>query len=473
MRTFLSFLFTCLSLSALAQGYNIQFSSNAPYGKAYLAYYMGRNLSVQDSAEVAKTGKVQFKGKALLPPGIYTIVYANKSFSSDFLIGKNQSISIKADTANPANTNITGDADNEIFMAYQNVMAVKGKQLMRAKLSYEEATTAADSALHEATYDKLNDEMNAYRYNIINTQPQSMMAALLLAMKGPPMPEKIPVTLQDSLDNFQFYKQHYWDGFDFSDDRLVRTPFFLPRLEGYYRNVLQQSEADTIIKDIDYKLVLARSSPQMYQFLLNWFTDEYINPKYMGQDAVFVHLYEKYHSKGLTYWLNEKQLKTITDRAYMQMSNLIGRPAENILLTTADDKPMSLYDVQSAYTLLVFWDPTCGHCKETIPRIDSFYNASWKQKGVKIVGVLTEKKLPEWKDFLTQHKLGEWVNLYQNETQMLEEKQSVKPGYRQNFDVVVTPTILLLDDKKRIIAKKLSIDQLHEFLMVKTSGTKP
>ncbi len=45
-------------------------------------------------------------------------------------------------------------------------------------------------------------------------------------------------------------------------------------------------------------LLLARSSPEMYKFLLNWLTDEYINPKYMGQDAVFVHLFEKYHSKG-------------------------------------------------------------------------------------------------------------------------------------------------------------------------------
>ena len=82
------------------------------------------------------------------------------------------------------------------------------------------------------------------------------------------------------------------------DDRIVRTPFFLPKLERYYREIMPQS-ADSLKKDIDYKLLLARTAPEMYKFLLNWLTDEYINPKYMGLDAVFVHLFEKYHSKGL------------------------------------------------------------------------------------------------------------------------------------------------------------------------------
>jgi len=141
-----------------------------------------------------------------------------------------------------------------------------------------------------------------------------MMAILLKAMRESPYPEKQPITRQDSLDNYNFYKAHYWDGISFMDDEVVRTPFFKPKLEAYYRQVMPQS-ADSIIKDVDYKLLLARSAPEMYKYLLNWLTDEYINPKYMGQDAVFVHLFNKYHSKGLTNWLNEKQMEAITRRA--------------------------------------------------------------------------------------------------------------------------------------------------------------
>ena len=40
-------------------------------------------------------------------------------------------------------------------------------------------------------------------------------------------------------------------------------------------------------------------------------------------------------------------------------------------------------------------------------------------------------------------------------------------GYRQLYDVTLTPTIYLLDKEKRIIAKKLTWQQLDDLLQVK------
>jgi hypothetical protein len=57
------------------------------------------------------------------------------------------------------------------------------------------------------------------------------MAALLLAMKEPQVKNNKPVTHEDSLENYNYYKAHYWDGVTFMDDRIIRTPFFLPKLE--------------------------------------------------------------------------------------------------------------------------------------------------------------------------------------------------------------------------------------------------
>jgi hypothetical protein len=203
-----------------------------------------------------------------------------------------------------------------------------------------------------------------------------MMTLFLKTMKEPEILYRSPKNRKDSVENFNYYKAHYWDGITFMDDRILRTPFFLPKLERYYREVIPQS-SDTIINDIDYKLLLARTCPEMYKFLLNWLTDEYISPKYMGQDAIFVHLFEKYHSKGVSSWLNEKQMETISRRAYMQMSNLIGVKAANIDMVDSTGKKRALYDQPADYMLIIFWDPTCGHCKEELPRIDSIYRASW------------------------------------------------------------------------------------------------
>jgi len=471
MKTLLTLTATLLSLQITLAQYQVTLRSNYRSGIAYLTYHMGSNFNVEDSAAVNSQGIVVFKGKKTLPGGIYAIVFPGKKYTADFFIDKEQVIAIKADTTDLANMQVTGSKENILFQQYQQFVAAKGGLLQKERMAYLSSKNAADSALHEANYNKYNKELNDYRNSIIRNQPASMMALLLNAMKEPPYPTKQAVTRQDSLDNYNFYKAHYWDGITFTDERIIRTPFFLPKLERYYREVVPKTP-DSIIKDADYKLLLARTSPEMYKFLLNWLTDEYISPKYMGQDAVFVHLFGKYHSKGLSPWLNEKQMETISKRAYMQMANLIGEKAANLEMLDTAGKPSPLYEVNSAYTVVVFWDPTCGHCKEEMPKIDSVYRASWKKKNVKIYAVLTEDQKSEWIKYINDHNLSGWLNVYQTKEMQAADYASQKPGFRQLYDVTMTPSLYLLDNEKRIIGKKLTWQQLNGLLEVKWADAK-
>jgi peroxiredoxin len=440
-------------------------------GIAYLTYHNGKNLNIEDSAAVNNKGVAIFEGKRKLPGGIYAMVLPGKSKLVDFFIDKEQIISIKIDTTDLLNkTVVTGSKENILFQEYQKNMAIKGKLWEQERVAYSKSETKKDSLLHEANYNRLNKELNEYRETIIKTQPQSMMTAVLNAMKEPPLLMQNPKTRNDSLSNYYYYKEHYWDGVTFMDDRIIRSPFFLPKFEKYYRDILIQ-QPDSIIKVADYQLLLARSAPEMYKFLLNWLTDEYINPKYMGQDAVFVHLFEKYHSKGLTSWLNEKQMETISRRAYMLMANLLGAKAADLEMVDTAGKPASLYKFDAEYTIVCFWDPNCGHCKEEVPRLDSFYKASWKAHGVKMYGVLSgdskEDLLPAWKKFINEHNLGEWKHVHITKEMEAADAAAQKPSYRQLYDVTMTPTMYLLDKEKRIIGKKLTPMQTDELLQVK------
>jgi thiol-disulfide isomerase/thioredoxin len=462
-----------VTTGAFAQGYQVTLQiPQYKHGIAYLTYYMGANLNIADSAAVSNAGTAVFKGTQKLPGGIYVVVFPGKRQKTDFLIDKEQKINIKvADTNNITGTAvITGSSANNLYLQYQKFVAQKAALLETERRAYAASRNKPDSLFHERNYNQLNKDLNAYRENLIKTQPTSMMAALLKAMKEPQLPQANPVTKEDTLANYYYYKGHYWDGVSFMDDRIIRSPFFLPRFERYYREILPQI-ADTIIKDIDYKLLLARNSPELYKFMLNWLTDEYINPKYMGLDAVFVHLFNKYHSKGLTKWLNEKQMESINRRAYMLMANLVGEKAANLEMLTTEDKPTSLYDLNAAYTVVAFWDPNCGHCKEEIPRLDSFYRAGWKSHNVKIFAVLTPDDkgnvIPEWQKFIKEKNLQEWTHVYKTKEMEEADYKAQKPGYRQLYDITMTPTIYLLDKTKNIIAKKLTLQQLDELLQVK------
>ncbi len=475
MKKYLVFFFLYIRVSsASAQGYTISLQSNYKSGIAYLTYYLGKDLVLQDSAAVGNNGKAIFKNKTKLPGGIYAIVFPGKRFTADFLIDKEQEINIVADTNHLDKIQITGSPANILFKEYQTTVNTKGKLLQDARTAYEKAKTKQDSTKLEANYKKLSKELNDYRESIVKTKPTSMMALLLNALRESPYPTKVPKTREDSLENYQYYKSHYWDGVSFLDDRIVRTPFFLPKLENYYRQVMPQA-ADSLIKDIDYKMLLARSAPEMYKFLLNWFTDEYISPKYMGQDAVFVHLYQQYHSKGLATWLNKTQDSVVTRRAFMLMSNLIGEQGANLDMVDTSGKLTSLYDVKADYILLIFWDPNCGHCKEELPKIDSLYRANWINKNLKIYAVLaeTEKHKEEWINYIRKHHIEDWINVYQTDALHDIEAKNNRPSYRQLYDVSLTPTMLLLDKTKRIIAKKLTREQINDFLEVKIkSGDK-
>ena len=188
----------------------------------------------------------------------------------------------------------------------------------------------------------------------------------------------------------------------------------------------------------------------------------------MGQDAIFVHLFEKYHSKGLTSWLNEKQMETISRRAYMQMSNLIGVRAANLEMIDSTGKSTPLYDLNADFTLVIFWDPSCGHCKEELPRIDSIYRASWKKNGVKIYAVLTENdKKTEWVNYIKEHNVGDWTHVYETKAMEKTIADGQRAGFKQLYDVTQTPTLFLLDKEKRIIGKKLGWQQLNELLETK------
>ena len=83
-------------------------------------------------------------------------------------------------------------------------------------------------------------------------------------------------------------------------------------------------------------------------------------------------------------------------------------------------------------------------------------------------GVLTEPKdFDLWKKFIIDKSLGNWINVYETEAQRKIVEQSKQPSYKQLYDVTQTPTMYLLDKDKKIIAKKLTMEQMDDLLDVK------
>jgi hypothetical protein len=472
----LSLTTSILLLQAFSQeGRRIQVTLK-PYqhSKVYLGYYYGKIRAVADSAILDGNSTATFTAKDKLPGGIYFLVSPEKVILFEMLIDSQQHFSVSADTTNlPGSITFTGSTDNNIFQSYTRFTNTKGISIVAGQKELATARSGADSTRIKDKIKRLNTEIQEYRENISEKYPNSLLTTLFRLLKepNPPPAARQPGGKYDSLYAYRYFKSHYWDDISFTDDRLTRTPIFEPRLDKYFRDLVPP-DADSIEREADKMLLESRTSKAMYQFLLVYFVQKYVNPEYMGQDAIFVHLFEKYINTGEAEFFTEKYRQFLNNRAYSLMANLIGQPAANLEMVDSSGNPQPLYDVNAPFTVICFWDPTCSHCKEVVPRLDSIFHASWQKEGVKLYGVMVDGGKEAWAQFIRDHNLKDWIHVYQTKAQQDSIEAAGKPGYKQLYDVYQTPILYLLDKDKRIVAKKLSFQQLDEVIKLKLQHPK-
>lgn len=468
-----SILFSCQLFAQT--GYQLKITIK-PYKNQfiYLGYYFGKLKALADSALLNNNSIATFSGKQKLPGGIYFIVSPRKEILFELLLDKQQIFSVAADTANlPSSVIFTGSEDNIVFQSYSKNIEVKGKEINSLLQELQSAPAKTDSVRINDKLQVLNKEMQQYRNDLEKKYPASMLAALFRSMKEPVIPPSVNHSGQkyDSSFAYNYYKSHYWDGITFADERLLRTPIFEPKLEKYYKDLVVP-DPDSIKKEIDIMLLKSRSNKEIYKFLLTHFVQKYINPEYMGQDAVFVHLFEKYiNNNPEVDWFTEKYRKYMSDRAYSLMANLIGQPASNMQMVDTSGKARPLYDVQAVFTVVCFWDPTCSHCKELVPKVDSIFQTKWKKEGVQVYGVMVDGGKEAWLKYIRENNLKDWIHVYETAEQKDSVNAAGKPSYKQLYDVYQTPVLYLLDKDKRIIAKKLTYLQIEDVINLRLKNT--
>jgi len=455
-------------------GYQISLTLK-PYKNqyVYLGYYYGKVKALADSALLNTNSSSAFKGKQKLPGGIYFLVSPRKEILFEMLLDKEQHFSMTADTANlPEGVVFSGSADNTMFQSYSKYIAIHGKQI-NTLLGELRSASKADSATINNKLQMLNKQIQQYRGDLEGRFPASMLAALFRSMKEPVVPpaRMHPDKNYDSAFAYRYYKTHYWDDISFTDERLLRTPIFEPKLEKYFKELVIP-DPDSIQKEIDIMLLRSKSNREMYKYLLTHFVQKYINPEFMGQDAVFVHLFEKYiNNNPQVDWFTEKYSKHMSDRAYSLMANLIGHPAANLEMVDSTGKPTPLHSVEAPFTVVCFWDPTCSHCKEVVPKVDSMFQKKWKSMGVKLYGVMVDGGKEAWMKYIRENNLNNWLHVYETTEQKDAVYAAGNPGYKQLYDVYQTPVLYLLDKDKRIIAKKLTYQQIDEVITLKYKNT--
>jgi thiol-disulfide isomerase/thioredoxin len=151
---------------------------------------------------------------------------------------------------------------------------------------------------------------------------------------------------------------------------------------------------------------------------------------------------------------SEDVKKRIAEKVNTLKDLLVNKTFPALTLTDPAGKKVSVQTVQANYTILFFYAPTCGHCKEASPTLKAFYEKN-KANGIKVMAISTEHNVEDWKSFITTYHFEDIINGFDSLNQI---------DFNKKFDVVTTPTVYILDKNKKIIARKMPVEQLEDFL---------
>lgn len=438
-----------------AEGYKINIE--LPYAarqEIQLTYHYLDKIYACDTILLDTNGAGIFQGDSLLTQGLYMIMI-NQNQHFDFLLGADQQFSIYNNSAQSQTMKVEGAEETEAFVDYLTFLEglkAKSKQLSE---EFKSATPEEKEQIKEERK-ALDGNMKAYWETVGKNLPGSFLYKFLTANEVPLLDiSTLPEEIQQNdslllLARFNYQREHFWDNFDYTDERMLYTPFFKPKLETWFNKVLFPAY-DSVKPYVYDFLDQVESNPRIFQFAASFFINSSINSNVMGMDALFVDLANDYYLNGKAFWATENSLDKIRENVLFMKDNLIGKTAPDLMMESYDGEFISLHQTEAKVTVVLIFEPHCGHCKVFVPEFHDEIYSRFKDKGLEVYAIYSMDNKEEWTEFLIDHDLFDWINVWDPEN---------TTRFKIRYDARITPGVYVLDENKKIIAKKVTVEQL-------------
>ena len=450
-----------ISASAFGQGYSLHFKVDGLRDTtAYLGFYQWESQYIKDTAHVDSKGEFVFTGKQKLAPGVYMLVLKQTRIF-DFVVDGNQNFSFETSTADYIkNMKVRDDLDNKLFFENMAFLTERHKEAEPFLKIIKDSTLTEDQKKSaRESFTKINDKVVAYQDKLIADNPKTLTARMINSSKAvviPPPPKK-PDGSIDSTFQLKWYREHFFDHLDLGDEALTRLqqPVYKEKVNEYLDR-LYAPHPDTVFRAVQKIMAMAKKNQETYKYLGYLTLVKYQQPEIMGLDEVFVRFYDKYFATGeMDYWANAAMKKNMKEHADRLRKSLVGQVGHNLIMQDSNLKRQSMYDIKNKYTVLFIFDPECGHCRKETPKLVDFYTKNKAKFNLEVYAVSGDSSMKKMKDYIKEMNM-KWITV--------NGPRSFIGSYHDYYDAVTTPSLYILDDKKKIIAKKIPIEKMEEFL---------
>jgi thiol-disulfide isomerase/thioredoxin len=234
----------------------------------------------------------------------------------------------------------------------------------------------------------------------------------------------------------------FFDDANLADTSLYRTPDLSNKISVYLDYIADTNATARLqlINGLMDKVKGKREAQKgMLTLLFNNFLDEYREP----------------YIESLVKWaasqpkLGDDQ-PVLAAKIKLVANVLPGLPAPDVTGENTSQQTQNLLTTAKAnkLTVLIFWESDCPHCRKAMPEFVRLYK-QYHPKGLEVFAASMDSDTSRWKLFINYNHLT-WTNI------VLPEKSSVHADYFIQY----TPTVVLIDDKGRIIRRFISVEDL-------------
>ncbi len=447
MKRLLTFIFFVLT-TVLSGQYEIKIHANNFDGNSIIiSYPNGERPVLLDTITGDSTGLFVFKGEKDLETGVYFVGIPRNKQMYKIIIKPNEDVfDIYYDFRRKSKVRVVGSIENKI---YNNYIASIEKQKLRANI--------LSRGNHLAELDSIHRIMNNKRLMIINSNPGTVVSALVKSESDWVDPKFNGLEGRELEEKLLDYRiKHYLDNLDLSNPVTFRLPSAHREIVNYFDKIVHL-KPEIVNSTIDRLFSKMGFKSNMYRYYLPFFLKSY-NRSYKGWfDEVYVHIARTYYTKEKAPWVQTNTLEYVQYKADNKENTLIGKIIPDITFTSQKGDSVRLLDVDSKFMLLVFWRPGCGHCRHAMPILNDILK-KYKEKGVKLVTVCTRQRSDTYRcwDGVKKEKMGGFdYNL---------ADKSGKTDFLRKFNVGGVPMIYILDRNKRIIDKNVKTKHLDQRL---------
>jgi len=408
---------------------------------------------IADTTVADAGGHFVLSRKRPLQPGFYYFLLPGQKNFSMLIDKEDQFMTLRAKVSDITGTmQVKGSINTELLYRnsrFQNAQDGEINQL--SQIIRSNPATSPEYKKAKERQNQLLAERKAHLDTIFREHPNAFFTKFKIAGQNPDWPEyRKPNGDLDTLRNLYHFREHFWDGVDFTDTRMLFTPVIFNKLKRYIVELTPQNP-DSIIKVADPLVQRVKPYPEFFKFMVNWIGLNYENgkTKVMDGEAVMVYLIDKYITPENAFWDTPENVGKLRKKIDEMKASLLGRKGPDVRANDINGQPKSIYEMTAPLIVIFMFSPDCEHCQEQAPEIQRIYE-KWKDKGVDFYGIAVNTKEDEWRKFVKKSGFT-FTNVYDPTNRAIYAK----------YFVDITPELYVLNKDRTIIAKNLVAGQLE------------